>query len=192
MRVSWNRGEGALERRQVHGLYEMTIESRGPRALLIFRLAVPSHGNEPQTAQLRYRAQLLREFITVHLREADVEQPDIGLEGFNARERFPSAVSHEGLVSLELKQHSERIRSIGVVIDDQHAARLRFEGRRGTGQCIRPRDPRYSDLECRASARTVAAGTKLSPVHFHVLMAVEIRTFLAVTPDFATLLMTSA
>ena len=67
-----------LQRAEVGGLDQVMIESRLPRTLPFFLIAVPRHGDQHDVVQSGLLTDPLRHFKTIQLRQADVQQDHVG------------------------------------------------------------------------------------------------------------------
>lgn len=65
--------EQAREFAEVNRFHKVRVKTYGARALMIRRLSVAGHGDEPNPPA---RAKVTRELIAVHHWQADVEHPD--------------------------------------------------------------------------------------------------------------------
>ncbi len=107
--------------------------------------------------------------IAVHVRQADVEQNDLGIKALHFFQRFERMIDADRLVTVELEKHRKRIRRILIVVDNQHAPRRRdLIARRGFRGARRLRQ-RQAHFHGRARPGAVACGVHRSTVHFDQL-----------------------
>jgi len=69
------RRERCVERRRVDRLHQVFIEAGRLRPLLVLALSVAGQSDETHAGQFRCGSKSLREFVAIHDRETDVQQP---------------------------------------------------------------------------------------------------------------------
>ena len=99
----------------------MDVEARLPGPLPVFVLTVAGQGHEHHGRRLRPLSQLPGHFITVHARQANIEEYDLGLKVLGGPEGRQPVVCDPNRVPLERKQHAEALGGIHVVVDDKDA-----------------------------------------------------------------------
>ncbi len=107
----------------------------------------------------------------VHLRQAQVEQHQIGPPCSGDFERRRAIERQSRFVAQRLEQQAQKFRAIGIVINHQHPPRLvaerRGRGHRGSRGQRGLIDERQANLELTALAGAGAAGRDHTAVHFH-------------------------
>ena len=74
-----------------------------------------------------------RHFVTIHARQTDIEQHDIRIERLReATARLPRRTPAVVWCPSMLQQFAQRVRRVGIVVDDQDAARRHVGGARVT------------------------------------------------------------
>ena len=121
------------------------VEACTARLVPVVGLPVTRQRHEPGGAATIARAQPPRHLVTVHLRQAYVDERDVGLQALGRFERRTRAIRRRDLVPFELEQQRERVGRVGAVVDDENAASA-ASGPSGGG------------VACRAALRCAANG----------------------------------
>jgi hypothetical protein len=113
----------------------MVIETSIFRALSIFVLTVTRQGDEEHFVHLRVLTQASGDLVTIHLRQTDIEDNDLRPESAGCLECSFSLVRRTNVMSPKLKQQSQGLRCIGIIVDYQNpkssgATRRRNNSRR--------------------------------------------------------------
>lgn len=133
----------------------MRVESCSARAHTILRPAISGHCHELYFASARQFPDTTRDLITIHFRQADIEQDHIGLERFGARDRLPCRVNTLRLVPLHAQKHGKAVGRVGIVVNDQYTPARHFERHVRAGRSRDGHDAGQPDLEARPMPRAV-------------------------------------
>src|SRR5688572_14620357 len=110
--------EQPRKRGEVYGLHEMRIETCGSRSCTVAVSAPSRHRHDPRPMRRRARAQPPTYFEAVEARHPEIEQNDVGGEGFRTLERRMPVVLHCSLVPEGFEEPAERVGAVGIVVDD--------------------------------------------------------------------------
>src|SRR5688572_26334673 len=88
----------SLQRREIDGLHQVSIEAGFARSLPVFRLAITRERDETHVRAAGEGTQAPCELISVDVWQADVQQHDVGLEHRIAFERGARCVYRNHLV----------------------------------------------------------------------------------------------
>lgn len=105
------------------GFFEVRIEAGLAALHPVLGRAIAGDRDDAQALQRRLGAQQPRELVAVDVRQADVEERHIGLEGERERYRLPRVGRALRGVAERLQQRHERRGGVGVVFHDQDPAR---------------------------------------------------------------------
>lgn len=83
-------------------------------------LTVASDRDQTHPRQLGELTQMARQPIAIHSRQADVEEGELWFEQDDERKCSGAVVDDPRFAAYRLQQHRERLRCIGVVVDDRH------------------------------------------------------------------------
>ena len=97
----------------------MVVKPGVSRAFAILLLAVAGNGNEPNMGKFGRLTDEPGDLVAVEAGEADIEQNDVGLEGFcGVNDRWP-VVDFLRRAAEPLEEQAKSSRGIDVVVDDQ-------------------------------------------------------------------------
>lgn len=130
----------------------MVVEAGVSDATPILELTIAGDGDEFYRGHARMFAQALHQFITVDVREADVDQSDIRPEALDRVDCIPGTVNHVHGMTFELEQQRESVCGIGIVVDDEYPSRCRL-GRFG----LRNRGSSSADMPTPESTTAITA-----------------------------------
>ncbi len=105
---------------QSERLDQMIIEASRTRPLAVSVLPVPCHGDQPHVLEFGLLTQTPCDLVSVHLRQANVEQDQLGLENDGGFQCRLAGVRHPYIVTGSPQKHGGTVRRIHVVIDDQY------------------------------------------------------------------------
>src|SRR4051812_12212602 len=97
----------------------MVVKAGFARAFAVLLLAVTGQGNKPNIGKLRRLTDEAGDLGNVETRESDIEQNDIGPEGFCSIDYRGALVNFLRDTAQCLKEQAERSRSVDVVLHDQ-------------------------------------------------------------------------
>ena|SRR5215212_6162383 len=97
----------------------MIVKPCFARAFAVLLLAVAGQGNEPNLGKLWRLTDETGDLVAVEARESDIEQNDVGAEGFCSIDNRWSLVDFLRHATQRLKEQAKRSRGVDVVLDDQ-------------------------------------------------------------------------
>src|SRR5262249_51484239 len=155
----------ALELVEVDWLDEVMLEPRGDRSAAVVLLPVARDGDEAQIlGAAAALAEALRELVSIHDRETEIQERDARVESLGDAERGRAIVRHLDDIAERLERVLQRQDGVFVVIDDEDALRARARGafrgqRRGASGRLerRARGSGQLDDELAALAQPCAA-----------------------------------
>src|SRR5688500_18807342 len=106
----------------------MRIEPCGLGAAPVFLTAVAADGNQAHQAAPRLPANLGRELVAIHTRQADIAEHCVRYHRQRSVERRCAIVRLEHLVTLGLDQERHHIGRVRMILDDEHAELTRESG----------------------------------------------------------------
>src|SRR6266498_1001205 len=115
---------------RVDGLYQMMIVSRVARLFTIFLSAPSRLSDECDVLKLRLLAQPTRQVITVHSRQAEIDQSKIRHEVGHKLHRARSVIGNAHVMAHGLKQQLQALRLILIIVDDHNPHSRSRRGRR--------------------------------------------------------------
>ena len=143
----------------IGGLDEMCGKSRLAGSLTIVLLAVASQRDQMRSLGCGVSAQAARNFIAIHLRQADVQKDHFRSHALHGLEGSRRTVCNLHLMPFEPQEHGQRVCEIRIVIDHEDSALGCGCG--DTVRCgsLRCSHARQSDAEDGAPSDALAIGS---------------------------------
>src|SRR5262245_40314107 len=145
----------------------MMIEPSRERAISISLLSPAGYRNQPQFFSTGYRADLTRDFVTVHSRQADIEQQNVRGPRFQHGECGRPVMYRLHRMAHQFERGTQAIGGVDVIVDDQNTPRLRIDIERAPDvrdQFVGGAGERQTNDEFTAATETVAGGHNRAPV----------------------------
>src|SRR5439155_1501447 len=106
---------------EIRGLHQVMVEARVERAALVLVPPVPRQRHEHHVVEAVLRAEPPRELVSVHAREAEVREDEVGPVARRGVERRETVEGGLHRITPQPEHDREALRGVLVVLDDEDA-----------------------------------------------------------------------